>query len=201
MAVTVDSRTATTLILPDTAVTNRAGGAVIDLTGPAPGALQIAANLSDLADADTALANLGGTATGVAVFKAASAAAARSTLDLNVHTIVVGAMVIGSTAGVIYVDVPAHVSGTIDSIVATNSNDPGGDLTITPAIGPSGGPFVPITGGAIVVANTTAAGTKTSAAPSAANTVTGGTSVIEIAWDDGATIICNVTISIYVTRM
>lgn len=164
------------------------------------GATVTGSSLIVAADASAAQTAIGATVTGAALITAASVAAARGTLSVNVHAIVVQAYVAVTTAGVLYVDVPADVSGTVTSIVATNSADPGGNLVITPAIGPSGGAFVAITDGGITVANTTAAGTKTSSTPSAANTVTGGTSVIEVAWDNGAANACNVTVSIYVTR-
>jgi len=48
------------------------------------GFLAAASNLADLANADTALTNLGGTTTGKAVFKAATVSAAQRALDLEV---------------------------------------------------------------------------------------------------------------------
>lgn len=52
-------------------------------TGAGTGDLLAANNLSDLADADTALANLGGGTTGIALFKDTTAAAARTELGLG----------------------------------------------------------------------------------------------------------------------
>lgn len=71
------------------AVVTEADSSAIDTFDPvvmvvAPGSQLIAANdLSDLGDADAALTNLGGTATGTTVFKAASAAAALTGLGLT----------------------------------------------------------------------------------------------------------------------
>jgi hypothetical protein len=49
----------------------------------AAGTLLVAQNLNDLNNADTALANLGGTTSGIAVFKGANAAAQRTSLGLG----------------------------------------------------------------------------------------------------------------------
>ena len=51
--------------------------------GAGTGDMLAANNLSDVASADTALTNLGGGTTGIAVFKGASAAAIRTTLDVE----------------------------------------------------------------------------------------------------------------------
>lgn len=155
--------------------------------------------VSDLTPAAMAT-KLGVTATGSALITAANAAAARTTLGVNVEAIVVQCYVAAATAGRAMIAVPSGISGTVTSIQAVNSADPGGDLVITSAIGPSGGPFVPITNGAVTVANTTAGGTITAATPTAANTVVGGTSVLEVWWDDGAANACNVTVTMLVTR-
>lgn len=105
-----------------------------------------------------------------------------------------------TTAGVVYIAVPAGVSGAVTSVSAVNNDDPGGDLVITPAIGPSGGAFVAITDGDLIVANTSVAGTLTTATPTAANAVVGGASVIEVAWDNGAATACVVTVTLLITR-
>lgn len=64
---------------------NEAGEYVVDLQPGAGGGLLAANNLSDVDSAATSRTNLGGTATGVSLFTAASAAAARSTLGLASH--------------------------------------------------------------------------------------------------------------------
>ncbi len=56
------------------------GAITADLTSPAAGSLLAANNLDDLDDAATALTNLGGTATGVAVFTAANTPAAQAAI-------------------------------------------------------------------------------------------------------------------------
>lgn len=68
--------------ISDGAVMRRAFPAPLAAAVPA-GALAIENNLSDLDDAATALTNLGGTTTGKALFTAASAVAARTTLGTN----------------------------------------------------------------------------------------------------------------------
>jgi hypothetical protein len=196
---------------------------VVDLSTVAAGSLAIANNLSELtATADTALGNLDGGAVGIDVFKAAtesdaqdalgatatgkalltaaSATAARTALLTNVEWWSVVCQIAATTAGAAYLPIPANFSGTIDSILAATSGDPGATLTFAPAIGPSGGPFVAITSGGFTVANAATAGTKSTASPSAAKTVTGGTSVVEIAWDNVAANAINVTVMIGVTR-
>jgi hypothetical protein len=152
------------------------------------------------ASTSAAQSAIGASATGRLLFIAASATAARTTLLTNVQWFPVSCYVAATTAGKTYIPIPADFSGTIDSILAATSGDPGATLTFAPAIGPSGGPFVAITGGGFTVANAATAGTKSTASPSAAKTVTGGTSVVEIAWDNVAANAINVTVMIGVTR-
>jgi hypothetical protein len=222
MAVTLDLRTALTLTFPDSAVTYANGGAEVDLTGTAPGALQIADNLSDLDDADTALANLGGTATGIALFKtaspaaarttlggtatgvalftAASASAARTTLEVTLATLTGVAPVAVTTAGAIYLQVPTGITGTVSLITGVTNGAPGGDTLFTGAIGTSGGAYTDITSGTFTVLSAATAGTRFVATPSAANAVTGGTSIIRVSWDAGAAAAVLVGLTIEITR-
>lgn len=143
---------------------------------------------------------LGSSTTGDALFVAASKTAARTELLVNVEWITVAVQVAATTAGKAYVAVPANFGGTIDSILAVNSADPGGAVVFTTGIGASGGPFTSITSGGFTVANGAAGGTKVSASPSAAKTVVGGTSVIEVAWDNGAANAVSVSVSLGITR-
>jgi hypothetical protein len=74
------------LTLPDNATVNSAGEVVADLSLSGIGGADL--TLSNLSSAATARTNLGGTATGVAVFTAASAAAARTALEVSPTTAV-----------------------------------------------------------------------------------------------------------------
>lgn len=80
MSETLTITSATPVVLTVVGDINSAGEAVVDLTGTNTGSLQAANNLSDLDDAPTALANLGGTATGIALFTAAAASNARTAI-------------------------------------------------------------------------------------------------------------------------
>lgn len=83
---TVDFISPVQITVDDSQVSVAAGGeTVIDMTAGADGALVAANNLSDLASASAARTNLGGTATGIAVFTAASAAAARTAIGVASH--------------------------------------------------------------------------------------------------------------------
>lgn len=200
MAVKLDLRTAITFTFPDAAVTYAGGGANVDLSSASVGGGLLAAkNLSDLASAADARMNLGATTLGEGLFTAADAPAARDALGVNVIPLMAQCNVAATTAGVTYVFVPSGYDGDVVSVVAMNSADPGGDLAITTAIGPSGGPFVPITGGNLVVANAAPAGSITTATPSAANDVRGDRA-IEVAWDNGAVNAINVTVTILLSR-
>ena len=80
----IDYRNPTILIVDDSQVTTANGVETVDLTVGAGGGLLAANNLSDVASAATSRTNLGGTATGVALFTAASAAAARTAIGATV---------------------------------------------------------------------------------------------------------------------
>ena len=143
---------------------------------------------------------LGITATGTALITAASASAARTTIGVEVVSLEASLYVAAGTAGVLYLPVPSFGTGTVTSILAACSTDPGADVAVTPAIGPSAGPFVAITDGDFTVLNTSTVGTAFTATPTAANAVTGGTSIIEIAWAATAVNPFNLGITIEVTR-
>lgn len=164
------------------------------------GALLIQENLADLDDPDVGLVNLGGGASGIDVFKASTDPLARAALGVNVEWLDATIYVAAATAGATYIPVPDGFSGTVDSIIAGSSADPGGNVAVTSAIGTSGGVYTAITDGGFTVANGAAAGTKQSATPSAAKTVVGGTSLIRIAWDNGAANAFNLNVLIGITR-
>ena len=157
-------------------------------------AVFIAATTGDAQDA------LGGTATGKALFTAATALAARTTLGTNLAFINAVAPVAVTTTGALYLQVPTGITGTVSLITAVTNGNPGGNVVFTPAIGTSGGAYTSITDGGFTVANGTAAGERDQATPSAANSVTGGTSIIRIAWDNGAATACLVGLTIEITR-
>lgn len=157
-------------------------------------AVFIAASASAAQDA------LGATATGKALFTAATASAARTTLGVTLETIYAVAPVAVTTAGAIYLQVPTGITGTVTLITAVTNGNPGGDVIFAPAIGTSGGAYTSITDGGFTVATGTAAGTRDQATPSAANAVTGGTSIIRISWDNGAATACLVGITVEITR-
>lgn len=202
---------------------NSAGEVVADLSTVAAGSLAIANNLSELtATGDTALANLNGTAVGIDIFKAtdaadarsilgssvvgdavfvaASAAAARATLLVNIPPLTCNVAVGVTTASAVYLRVPTNFSGTVTSIVGVTNGDPGGNVAFTSAIGTSGGAYNPITAGDFTVTNGATAGTAFAATPVAANAVVGGTSIIQIAWDNGAASAIGVGLTIEITR-
>src|SRR5574338_633069 len=197
------------------------GEVVVDLTTVAAGSLAIANDLSELtASADTALGNLGGTAIGIDIFQAAdeaavlallgvtstgedlitaaSASAARTTLEMTLSPMYATAAIAVTTAGAVYLQVPTGITGTVTKITSVADGDPGGDVVFAPAIGTSGGAYTAITDGGFTIANGTAVGERDVATPSAANAVTGGTSIIRISWDNGAAtaIVAGITVEI-----
>src|SRR5574338_43305 len=193
------------------------GEVVVDLTTVAAGSLAIANDLSELtATADTALGNLGGTAIGIDIFQAAdeaavlallgvtstgedlitaaSASAARTTLEMTLSPMYATAAIAVTTAGAVYLQVPTGITGTVTKIPSV------GDVVFAPAIGTSGGAYTAITDGGFTIANGTAVGERDVATPSAANAVTGGTSIIRIAWDNGAATAIVAGITVEITR-
>jgi hypothetical protein len=197
---TLDPRNPIFLQVDDAQVTTTGGAQTVNLTPAAGGALLAENNLDDLDSAADARANLGATTLGEDIFTAATASAVRSLIGVSIVVLSATCYVAATTAGVTYVPVPTGWTGTVTSIRAVNSADPGGLLSFTSAIGPSGGAFVPITNGTFTVPDTTVAGTAVVASPTAARSVTGGTSVIEIAWDNGAANAINVGVVIEITR-
>jgi hypothetical protein len=143
---------------------------------------------------------LGGTATGRALFTAASASAARTTLEMTLSTMTAVAPVAVTTAGAIYLQVPTGITGTVSLITGVTNGNPGGNVVFASAIGTSGGAYSAITSGGFTVANGATAGTRSVATPSAANAVTGGTSIIRVSWDNGAATACLVGLTIEITR-
>lgn len=161
-------------------VTN--GEVVADLT---PGAL---------------LDGAGMTATGDALLTAASASAARTTLEMTLSPMYATAAIAVTTAGAVYLQVPTGITGTVTKITSVANGDPGGDVVFAPAIGTSGGAYTAITDGGFTIANGTTAGERDVATPSAANAVTGGTSIIRISWDNGAATAIVAGITVEITR-
>jgi hypothetical protein len=218
----LDYRNPTILQVDDSQVTIENGVVTVDLTAGAEGELLAVNNLSDVASAATSLTNLGGTATGVAVFTAANAAAAqtaigatvtgaalltaasavaaRTTLSDNVVWVSQTVHVAALTDGQSFIAVPSNYSGTVDMILVASNADPGANVDFDTAIGPSGGPFTAITGGDFTVANAAADGTLQTLSPSAAKTVVGGTSLLQITWTDTAVNPLTVSVSFGITR-
>src|SRR5574338_354077 len=196
------------------------GEVVVDLTTVAAGSLAIANDLSELtASADTALGNLGGTAIGIDIFQAAdeaavlallgvtstgedlitaaSASAARTTLEMTLSPMYATAAIAVTTAGAVYLQVPTGITGTVTKITSVAARVA---VVFAPAIGTSGGAYTAITDGGFTIANGTAAGERDVATPSAANAVTGGTSIIRISWDNGAATAIVAGITVEITR-
>lgn len=142
----------------------------------------------------------GGTAIGSALFNAASASAARTTLGVTLATLSGPCAVAATTAGALYLAVPTGITGTVSKIRAVTNGDPGGTLTFASAIGTSGGSYSAITNGGFTVANGATAGTASVATPTAANSVTGATSIVRVSWDNGAASAVVVGVVIEITR-
>lgn len=122
-------------------------------SGAGSGDLLAANNLSDLANADTALSNLGGGTTGIALFKDSTAAAARAELGL-----VIGTDVEAYDAE----NLKADTDDTLTAGYATTTDDDGTKSTGTYTPTYAGGNFKKITnGGAFTLAAPTAAGDYT----------------------------------------
>lgn len=142
--------------------------------GVAPGgALAADQNLADLDDAPTALTNLGGTTVGKAVFTAASATAARTSLGANEVHLTAKLSLVGADADEIRLQSP--VAGAVSAVYSDQMKGPiaTGAATTTLTVG-----------GAAPTANTLthsvaeAAGTKKTMSPTGPNaTVAVGTEI------------------------
>jgi hypothetical protein len=198
---TVDFISPVQITVDDSQVSVGAGGQyVVDMTAGADGALVAANNLSDLDSAADARTNLGATTLGEDLFTVADASTARSLLEVTLATLSASCAVAVTTAGALYLAVPTGITGTVSKIRAVTNGDPGGNVVFASAIGPSGGPFVAITNGGFTVANGATAGTASVATPTAANSVTGGTSIVRVSWDNGAATAAVVGVVIEITR-
>jgi hypothetical protein len=114
----LDYRNPTILQVDDSQVTIENGVVTVDLTAGAEGELLAANNLSDVASAATSRTNLGGTATGVAVFTAASAAAAATAIGA---TVTGAAVLTAASAAAAQTAIGATVTGAALFTAATAS--------------------------------------------------------------------------------
>jgi hypothetical protein len=114
----LDYRNPTIIQVDDSQVTIENGVVTVDLTAGAEGELLAANNLSDVASAATSRTNLGGTATGVAVFTAASAAAAATAIGA---TVTGAAVLTAASAAAAQTAIGATVTGAALFTAATAS--------------------------------------------------------------------------------
>ena len=171
----IELNSQTPFVLTVSGSINSAGEVIADLTPAdildAGGALLASNNLSDVGSAATARTNLGGTATGVSLFTAASAAAARSTLGLASHF--VGPITLNcdadGTLGVIKFQ--ADQAGTITTMRGTLFGTGPSDQSILVSMTIGG---VAVTGGSVTFNVGSNDGATATGTATAANTFVAG---------------------------